>query len=205
MQNGYVWWGIFSYVNIAVLVGGKGGRIGREKGLLELCGKTFLEIILNKFEDCSVVIVCRDEKQAEIYSKFGRTIIDVVKNYGPLGGILSALEFYREKTLVIAVDMPLVKRRIAEYLYSLPGDVVVPSWGDGKIEPLFACYSEGALKAIRECVRRGEKRVHVAIRMMNANYVSVMDLKRFDPDLQSFLNVNSPKDYERLKRVVECS
>ena len=192
-------------MNVAVLVGGRGGRIGKDKGLLRLCGKTFLEIIMEKFKDCSIVIVCRDEKQAKVYSDFGSTVVDIVKGFGPLGGILSALEFYKSRTFVLAVDMPLVNRKVAEYLYSLPGEVVVPSWSDGKIEPLLACYSEGAIETIRKCVKIGERRVHMAIKMMNVNYVPIDRLKVFDPELLSFFNVNSVEDYERLKRVVGCS
>jgi molybdopterin-guanine dinucleotide biosynthesis protein A len=56
-------------LKVAILAGGKGRRIGGDKGFLEVNGKRFAEILLNKFEDCEVVFVCRDEEQAEKYRK----------------------------------------------------------------------------------------------------------------------------------------
>ncbi len=194
-------------MNVAILVGGKGRRIGLDKGFLKLCGKTFVEILVDRFEDCNLVLVCRDEKQAGEYSIFGKTIIDFVEDFGPLAGIYSALKHFGDKVLVLAVDMPLVKRKLAEFLFEFrsDADVVVPAWSDGKIEPLLARYSYSALKMIEMCIEMGERRVHKAIERMNAVYYPIEKLKKFDERLESFINVNSVEDYERLLKVVECS
>jgi len=194
-------------VNVAILVGGRGKRIGLDKGFLKLCGRTFIEILVDRFKDCDLVLVCRDEKQAEEYSIFGKTLVDSVRNFGPLAGIYSALKHFENRVLVLAVDMPLVKRELAEFLFeSYPDvDAVVPAWSDGKIEPLLACYSHSALKTIEKCLEEGERRVHKAIERMNTAYYPIENLRWFDERLESFINVNSMKDYERLLKVVECS
>ncbi len=194
-------------MNVAILVGGKGRRIGLDKGFLKLCGKTFVEILVDRFRDCNLVLVCRDEKQAEEYSIFGKTIIDFVEDFGPLAGIYSALRHFEDKVLVLAVDMPLVKRKLAEFLFEFrsDADVVVPVWSDGKREPLLARYSDSALKTIERNIEVGEKRVHKAIERMNAVYYPIEKLKKFDERLESFINVNSVEDYERLLKVVKCS
>jgi len=196
-------------VNVAILVGGKGGRIGKDKGMLTLCGRTFVEILLEKFYDCNVVLVCRDEEQAEEYSKFGETVVDEIKNFSPLAGIYSALKHFKDYTLIVAVDMPLVKRELANFLFQTcieeKADVVVPTWSDGKIEPLLACYSYSSMDKIKNCIEKGERRVYKAIRSMNAIYYPIDELRSFDKDLLSFMNVNTEEDYEKILKVVGCS
>ena len=194
-------------MNVAILVGGRGGRIGREKGFLRLCGKTFVEILAERFSGCDLFFVCRNEEQAKVYSEFGEVVVDCVRDFGPLAGICSALRRCSNKILVLAVDMPLVMREIAEELYKrcIEADAVVPVWDDGKLEPLLACYSKSALSVIEKCIEMGERRVHKAIRMMKTIYYPVEKLRKFDPELISFFNVNSVEDYERLLKVVGCS
>jgi len=195
-------------VNVAILVGGKGGRIGKDKGLLKLCGKTFVEVLLERFYDCNVVLVCRDEYQAGEYSKFGKTIIDEVRDFSPLAGIYSALKHFKDYTLIVAVDMPLVKRELAEFLFNkcieAKADVVVPTWSDGKLEPLLACYSYDSIGKIWSCIKKGERRVYRAIKSMDAIYYPIDELRKFDRDLHSFMNVNTEDDYIKILKVVGC-
>ncbi len=196
-------------MNVAILVGGRGGRIGGEKGMLKLCGRTFVEILVERFVDCEVVLVCRDEEQAELYSEFGDTVVDEVENFGPLAGIYSALRHFKDFTLVVAVDMPLVRRELSEFIFDtcaeLKADALVPTWSDGRIEPLLACYSYGSIEKIRRCIEMGERRVYKAVKSMNAVYYPIEMLRRFDDKLLSFVNVNTYEDYEKLIRVVGCS
>ena len=121
------------------MVGGRGKRIRAEKGLLELHGKKFVEIMLEKFGDCNTVLVCRDDEQKRLYEKFGKVIVDEVKDFGPLAGIYSALNYFKDFVLVVAVDMPLVRRELAEFIYKIAretnADAVIPTWRDGKRTP----------------------------------------------------------------------
>ncbi len=195
-------------MNVAILVGGKGGRIGKDKGMLMLCGKTFTEILLEKFQDCNIVLVCRDESQAEEYSKFGETVVDEIKNFSPLAGIYSALKYFKDYTLIVAVDMPLVKRELAEFLFKTcieeKADAVVPTWSDGKVEPLLACYSYDSMEKIWSCIKMGERRVYKSIERMSAIYYPIDKLRMFDKDLLSFMNVNTEEDYKKILKVVGC-
>jgi len=193
-------------VNVAVLVGGRGGRIGRDKGLLEVCGRRFIEVIVEEMKGCNILIVCRDREQAKIYSRFGRTAVDVYSGCGPIAGIYTALVEFKDSTAVVPVDCPLVKRGILEYLTELCSgyDAAVPIWGDGRLEPLIACYSYRSAEKIRRSIEAGERRVYVALRRMRTRFVPVDVLRKFDRDLRSFINVNTWEDYLNLLRVVGC-
>jgi len=190
-------------LNVAILVGGRGKRIRAEKGLLELHGKKFVEIMLEKFGDCNTVLVCRDDEQKRLYEKFGKVIVDEVKDFGPLAGIYSALNYFKDFVLVVAVDMPLVRRELAEFIYKIAretnADAVIPTWRDGKKEPLLACYSFNAVKEIRKSIIAGERRVIKPMERLNVLYYSIEKLKVFDERLLSFINVNTKNDLEMVK------
>ncbi|WP_456327752.1 molybdenum cofactor guanylyltransferase [Archaeoglobus sp.] len=190
-------------LNVAVLAGGKGSRIGLDKGFLELGGKRFAEILLERFNGCNVVFVCRDEKQAEIYRRsFNcKVIVDSVKDFSPLAGIHSALNYFRDYVLIVAVDMPLVKRMLAEFVYKMGTgyDALIPMWSDGKMEPLLACYSYNAIEEIERCISLGIRKVSRAFERLNTLYYPVESLKIFDEKLISFVNVNTPKDLEMVR------
>jgi len=189
-------------LNVAILVGGKGRRINAEKGLLEVRGKKFIEILIEKFKDCNVVIVCRDEKQAKLYERFGETIIDEVKNFGPLAAIYSALKYFKDYVLVIAVDMPLIKKELARHIFEVCRngyDAVIPKWEDGKVEPLLACYSFKAIEEIKRSIARGEKKIIKSIERLNVLYYPIEELRRFDENLLSFINVNTRKELELVR------
>ena len=79
----------------AILAGGKSRRMGRDKAMLRVCGKTFLERVIEALRDFEFVIVCRDSKQIEEYRKIfdlNCFIEDTIKDFGPLAGIHAALK-----------------------------------------------------------------------------------------------------------------
>ncbi len=190
-------------LNVAILVGGKGTRIGHEKGLIRIGERTFIEILTNRFRDCNLVIVCRDKEQMKIYRRFGRTIEDEIKDFGPLAGIYSALNYFKDYTLIIAVDMPFIKRALAEFLFKTAVDnnldAIIPVWSDGKKEPLLACYSSSSVKEIERSIRNGNRRVVKPFENLNTLFYPIERLRVFDKNLVSFININTKNDLEMVK------
>ncbi|AEA46312.1 molybdenum cofactor guanylyltransferase [Archaeoglobus veneficus] len=196
-------------MNVAILAGGKASRLGGiEKGMLDVCGKRVIERLLFTFHDCSTVIVCRDEEQAELYSEFASVTIDHYRNAGPLAGIHAALKHFRARILVVAADMPFVKRAVAEAIYDAGeksgADAVIPAWSDGKTEPLLACYSFSAVEEIEKSLSSGERKIMVPVqRLERVIFYPVEKLKSLDERLVSFLNINTPEDLRRAEEL--CS
>ncbi len=191
-------------MNVAILAGGRGKRIGTDKGFLRFKGRLFGEMIVERFRDCNTVFVCRDEEQAKIYERTFKcpVITDVVRNYSPLAGILSALEYFKDYTLILAVDMPFVKRRLAEFIYERARgyDALIPTWKDGKKEPLLACYSSNAISEIRKCIKMGIRKVTKPFESLKTLFYPIELLKAYDENLISFTNVNTRRDLE----MIEC-
>ena len=86
-----------------VLAGGLSSRMGRDKALLDWHGKSLLQ---HQFDTISVI--CRKVVVSGSYTGFD-CVEDTTRCRGPLGGILSVAEIYRDSALlIIPVDMPLL-------------------------------------------------------------------------------------------------
>jgi len=187
-------------VNVAILVGGKGKRMGYvEKSQIRICGKKLIDIILEKFKDWNVVLVCRDEKQTDLFET--KCIVDKIKNFGPLAGIYAALEYFGDYTAVIATDMPFVKEKIVRILYKkaleLGASALIP-YKKGQFEPLLAVYSPSVMGEIERSFNINERKILNPI--FRCDRVFLYDIecfRKFDKNLLSFFNINSPEDLKR--------
>lgn len=190
----------------AILAGGKGRRLGGvEKGILKVGGKRIIEYILESLEDFEKVIVCRDEDQSKLYSKFDSTITDILKGMGPLGGIHAALSHFNDNVLVVSTDMPFLNRKVCKVLYEecRNANAVIPMWEDGKFEPTLATYSTKVKPEIERCYRLKERRVIKAIeRLDGVKYYPIEKFRKYDKELLTFMNINTPQDLEKAEKIM---
>ncbi|MBK9257025.1 MAG: molybdenum cofactor guanylyltransferase [Saprospiraceae bacterium] len=136
-----------------VLVGGYGSRLGyTEKGLLNINGihqYQFLSDLLLTFFD-KVFISLRSE-QIPFYSRTENMefVTDKFENKGPMGGIVSCLEYSGKSILVIACDMPnITKKAITELIANRDLSkfgTAFKTGQSGRIQPLFAIYEYRSL------------------------------------------------------------
>lgn len=193
-------------MNIALLAGGKGSRMGYiEKAFLEICGKKIIDILMDRFKSGNTVVVCRDEKQKKLFEGY-RCVEDVFKGSGPLGGIHAALKYFEDCVVIIATDMPFVKSEIIEELHTTAvnydADVLMPCWKNGKLEPLLSVYSPKILPLIERSLAKGEKKILTPV--FKAENVVLYDaecLRKFDKELISFFNINTPQDLKRAEEI----
>ena len=183
-----------------ILVGGEAKRAqGREKYFFVHEGKTFIERLLETLSPAvdEIVLVARDPGQCERFAQFREItcIPDIRRGLGPIGGIHAGVLASKGESLFISgCDMPMVNRDIVMYLFSLLDgfDAVIPEWGPEMFEPLHAVYRKTALLGYLE--------THISlslrdmIKNINARYVPVGDLKQFDPQLTTFVNINKLED-----------
>ncbi len=196
-------------MDVAILAGGKGSRLGFvEKPLLKVCGVRIIERIVSELRPSEIFVVC-SKNNCDVYKKLSEelgfeVVVDAVNDFGPCGGIYSALRLGRD-LVVVGGDMPFVKRDVVEYIYrtgkKLGCDALIPEWSDGKKEPLLAFYSRSALSCFEKAVSRGERKIMLAVK--NARFLRVEELKKFDENLLSFFNVNTAQDLKRAEEI--CS
>ncbi len=139
--------------------------------------------------------------QPETYTFLGFPVYtDVLAGIGALGGLLTALTYANtDAVLVLACDMPFVNRDLIDYMIEhLPrNDVVVPVYGDKKfIEPFRGLYAKACLPAVQKAVSVGKRRAIAFHPDVRVRLISQEEVERFDPDGRSFINVNTPEEYQ---------
>ncbi len=162
--SGFSRYGIGGYV----LAGGRSTRMGRDKALLEVAGKTLVERAVEKlWRVCAEVSIAGPEALAE----FAPVVRDLHPGCGPLSGIEAALAHSRhEWNLFLAVDMPLIPTAILEAefvrvaLSARPEAVAVMQTVDGRDQPLCAMYHRSLLPHLSRSLEAGEYRMMGALR-----------------------------------------
>jgi molybdopterin-guanine dinucleotide biosynthesis protein A len=188
-----------------LLAGGHSRRMGRDKALLPVPGsesKTFVEhlsALLAAF--CSeVVLVARDAEQAADYAHVGvRILTDEISDVGPLMGLYSGLRaMTASHALVIAVDMPFVQPGIVRLLLAQPlDDALLVPVVDGFPQVLCAVYPRSLLPTIEERLRAGRRDPRSLLEVAGVRMVDEAQLRAVDPQLRSFVNVNTPDEFAR--------
>jgi formate dehydrogenase accessory protein FdhD len=190
--------------SIAILSGGKSSRMGQDKSLIELNGKTMVERILEEFKDVSndIFIITNTE---EVYSFLDfQKFPDIYKNFGPLAGIHSALNHAKnQKVLVLSCDMPFVTKEFALYLLSKSDgfDVTVPIYR-GSYEPLFAIYDKKIVDVIKRYLRDNERKIISFYPDVKLKKIEEEEISDFFDTALLFFNVNTPSDLEYAKQIL---
>jgi len=183
-----------------ILVGGKSRRMGRDKAFLQIAGKTLFERVLEIFRESFDRIVLVGDR-AERFAGYGLPVLPDIYPESALGGLYTAL--YHAETEYIFVsscDLPFPNREILLYLCSLRDgfDAVVPKTARG-FEPLFALYAKGCLGPIKESLESGNFCAYGYYPRVRVRYVQDEELARLDRDGRSFVNVNTPEEFEKIK------
>ena len=176
-----------------VLVGGRSSRFGTDKARYEIDGQPLTLLTAEKVRRAAgaVALVGAPER----YADFGlRSIPDAVAGFGPLAGIVSALEdTAAERSLIVAVDLPGVTVELMRFLLDLEGDVVLPMQADGRPQPLCAVYGRSALPRLRAAMEAGRGKVMAAL--------EGLDVRRMTPEeyahlggAELFVNLNRLAD-----------
>jgi molybdopterin-guanine dinucleotide biosynthesis protein A len=97
--------------------------------------------------------------------------------------------------------MPFIEPRLVVWMAGqLEGhDAVVPRVG-GKAEPLLGFYRKTAARALEEALLKGERSLQAVLGWLDVRYAEEVEMREFDPQLCSLVNVNTPDDLERAVR-----
>ena len=190
-------------LSVAVLAGGQSTRMGEDKSLLPIAGRTMIEHIIAQLEPWTddMLIGANDP---DTYSFTGLPVIkDRKQGCGPLMGIASCLEAARNSRIfVVACDIPEIPPSFFHRLVSesRTADVVMPLDAEGRAEPLLAVYSKKALPAMRAMLERGARRV-VSILSEQARAEFSLSVKYVELGNASwYRNVNTKEEYHRMKK-----
>lgn len=186
-----------------VLAGGKSRRLGRDKLVEPFEGVPLIARVIERLRPvCSEIVVVGAEPGAADSLPLpddARTAFDLYPDKGSLGGIYSGLaKATNHWSLVVAGDMPFLNSSLIEYMVSLADgyDAVVPRV-EGRPEPTHALYAKDCLTPIHARLERDELKIARFFDDVRVRFVEEPDVRRFDPDLLSFFNVNTQDDLNR--------
>ncbi len=185
-----------------ILVGGEARRAnGREKYFFVYEGQTFIERLIGTLGQVvdEIILVAKDPAQCRRFDHLDgvRCITDIRPGIGPIGGLHAGTQAARGEFLFVsACDMPCINADVVRYLFDVigDGDAAIPSWNYDMIEPLHAVYRRPVLLAYLE--DHVSYSLRPMIRSINTRYVPVEDLRRYDPRLKTFTNINKLEDLE---------
>jgi len=184
-----------------ILAGGEAKRVdGREKYFFSYKGCSFISRLVNTFVGIvdEIIIVAKNEGQAKKFiglPDIVRCTWDKEPGLGPIGGIRSGIEEVKGKYVFIAAcDMPTINKKAVSYLFENIGshDSLIPEWENSDIEPLHAVYRVEAVKSYLE--RNRNSSLRAMIQSIDTKTVSSEDFRKFDPELETFRNVNTLSD-----------
>jgi molybdopterin-guanine dinucleotide biosynthesis protein A len=189
-----------------ILAGGRSSRLGRNKALQVIGGKSLIQWVVDRVAIVSTeIIIATAGGEAIPCSSVARikTAADIHPEKGPLAGIHSGLlASSSRRAIVVGCDTPFFSVALLEYMTQTSPvfDVVVPRVKE-KVEPLCAVYSKNCVAPIHELLKQNELRIIELFPMVKVRYVEEDEIDNFDPEHLSFFNINTQADLERARRI----
>jgi molybdopterin-guanine dinucleotide biosynthesis protein A len=187
---------------LILLAGGESKRMGQPKHLLSTSRGTVIDHLHTCLSPSfSETLLVGRELSHELPEL--RMVEDLHPARSPLVGIYSGLAAAQtDLCFVLACDMPFVRSRLVEDLLSraFDADVVVPIVR-GYYEPLCAVYRRSAIPVIATALERNELKVTRVYEYLRLRTVPEEEVRAVDPDLSSFINLNTPHELPLLARL----
>jgi molybdenum cofactor guanylyltransferase len=189
-----------------ILAGGHSRRMGQNKALLPHPGKQSITLVEHLAFILTtlcpeVLIVARNEAHTTGYTLPGvRVVFDQVPDHGPLMGLYSGLSaMTTQRALVVAVDMPFVQPALLSLLLSQPltNTMLVPLVNDVP-QVLLALYPRSIVPFIEARIGQGRRDPRSLLEIAPVQYIQEEQLRRVDPHLRSFINVNTPQELREI-------
>lgn len=184
-----------------ILAGGKSSRMGKDKALLDLNGKSFIQHIAEELQKVfTKVIIVSDHSKPYKFLDLPM-YEDIFKGCGPLAGIHSAfIHSNSDRIFVVSTDMPLINTSTIQHLLdcSSIGDVIIYSIRN-TIQPLFGIYNRNCFSLLENHLIRKQYSVVKFIQSIHSNIIPGSSVLRFDIS-QVLININTTEDYNSIDR-----
>lgn len=178
--------------------------MGRDKAGLKVGGGTLLDHVLGRLSPVVDEVIVAGGDAVLPGSKI-RTVADELPGRGPLAGMLAGFQTARTAYVwVVACDLPEVEPRLGDLLFAAVGrhDAAVPRV-DGRAQGTCAVYHVELASRIRDALEAGRGSILSLLNESDVRYLDEDALRRVDPTLRSFRNLNTLDDYKRWLRTLK--
>jgi len=199
--------------SLLLLAGGRGSRMGGGNKLyLEFEGSLLLEKTLNAIAGLfnEVILIVAKGNGAFVSKRLShllarwdvRVTEDKKSGIGPLEGLRAGLTVMKEEWgFLLGCDMPSPMEDVIErmrHFCKRGTDAVVAEYG-GYIEPLHAFYGRACASAAERAIARGDRKIKLFYDEVRLTIVREELFKNYRGYENSFLNLNTPRDIEKLR------
>jgi molybdopterin-guanine dinucleotide biosynthesis protein A len=191
-----------------ILSGGLNTRMGgRNKAFLKVGGKFILDRIIETLAPFfkEILLVTR---QPKLYHQSALKIVeDIYESRSSLTGIHAGLYYAEaEFAFVVPCDAPFLHPGVIKAILDEiepDTDVVVPVSGQ-YYQPLCAVYSKRCLPYIERQLDVGNFKIFDFYEHINMKTISCSSFLAKDPELRTFLNINTPDALETSKKMTSA-
>ena len=180
-------------VTVQIMLGGRSTRMGTDKALVKLGGKTLLERAVERWRNYGggLQLSVGAEDRALLAPEGISAVADIYSGRGPMGGLHAGLlACGTEYLLLTAVDSPFVTCEMADRLVETAEhfdcDACVYAL-EGRPQPLFALYRKTCPAPAEELLEAGENKMGILLGRVDTQYlVGVGE--------EFFRNLNTPQE-----------
>ena len=200
-----------SHSNITgiILAGGKSTRMGENKSLLILNGKTVIQRVVDLMESIFKEVIMITNMPDEYNFINIPMYKDIYEYKGPLAGIHSGLiNSKTEKNFIISCDIPLMEQDMIKYIVNYKTKKPITLCiANGYIQQLAGIYSKSVLPKIEQLFskysdkQKVEKRKYYSVQsLLNSVGAEILNAEELDIyEEYMFFNMNNQEDYKIIK------
>lgn len=186
-----------------VLAGGQSRRFGKDKLLFKIGDKRTVEHTVETLKKvCDRVCIVAKDLHKFFFLQGVEFLEDLLEKQYAIAGLYTALKsLYGEKALVISGDMPLIKEEVVKHLWEKASPPLTLYRIRGKYYPLFAVYYRELLEPLEGYIGTGGERLMDFVLSLPHKVLEEGEVLAYDPDLSSFINMNTREDVELILRI----
>lgn len=173
--------------------------MGISKARLRFGDRPLLALLVDRLAAAFDEVLVVAAREQDLPGTPARVVYDEVPDQGPLAGLEAGLKAAAAPLAFVAsCDVPFLNPAVARYLVEAAEgyEAVVPEW-EGRLHPLQAVYRTSVHTRVREELEAGRRRMTDFVGLLRTRRIPEAELRAIDPKGLSFMNVNSPEDYQR--------
>jgi molybdenum cofactor guanylyltransferase len=192
-----------------VLAGGKSERMGRDKAMIIVAGRTLLERAVGTVREAGgvpLIVGAPREAGGLAGVRFEDEGASGGARVGPLNAVRHGLRFGGTPVIVVlACDLPLVPADLLRYMAAeCERHAAVVPRAAGELQVLAAAYAVSCLETIERRLASGERSVHGVLREVDGRIIEGEELLPFGGE-GIFLNVNAPPDLAKAESILRMA
>ena len=191
-----------------VLAGGKSQRFGQDKSQVKLQGKLLIDYVLNEIvNEFDETLIIANESINFMQSKKISITKDFQSGLGPLGGVLTAMKWIKEKNKkykwisTFPVDTPFFTKKELNFFYeniNINENKLFFIRNNNTRHNIFGLWSLDLMEKLQNDLIKGERKVEVWADSVGVNIVNI-DYKNPDP----FFNINTKEDLDEAIKILK--